>query len=437
MNKKITQIKPSKMMTKRTPFMAVLFFMIVALSCDSLLEVENPGAIEEQELSNPNLETLIINGVIGEFQYTYSYSALYTGAFSDELQGRHTFVQNHPLFLRTIDQSNVYVNNVYSFWQRSRASADDAIDRLVELKGNEEAEASLNMVIARAYAGYSYIMLGETFCAAPVSVSRAYSSDELMEFAVERFTDAIAAAGRATAAGADAAEVERYRNLAQVGLARAHLNLGNMTEAATAASAVPADFTFMNRHSDNSARQYNPYFDATTGANNRYITPGVDFTNTGDVRIPHTEERVTSLVSGIMLYIPYQPSQFSGWTPADSVEFERNTSVVLASGLEARYIEAEANGAVASTLTFVNERRDVGGQLPGVFAGDALMEELRVQRSRDFFMSGRRLGDIRRYKALYGEDYFLTGTDPYYNEPYGTVECFPIPQSEINSNPNL
>jgi hypothetical protein len=112
----------------------------------------------------------------------------------------------------------------------------------------------------------------------------------------------------------------------------------------------------------------------------------------------------------------------------------------IASGLEARYVIAEANGPVASTLTFVNERRAVGLQPPVNLTGDALMAELRDQRARDFYLDGRRLGDLRRYKKYYNVDLFPKGPYPgtttgqIYNE---TITCWPLPTNEINANPNI
>lgn len=431
-------MKPFKH-TLHAGLLLILFAGLVA--CDDILSVDNPGSIDESDLSDPALEQTIINGVIGEFQYTHSYSSLWTGVVSDELLLDHTHVPTIPMVLRTFDESNVYVNNVYSFWQRSRASADDAVDRLEELHG-DDAFNSLNMLKALSYGGYSYILLGETFCAAPVNVSEAYSSSELFGFALDRFEEAMDVADAAEAAGEPSADVERYRNFVQLGAARASLNLGNFDDAISYAEQVDADFEKWNRHSDNSSRQYNPFQDPTTGANNRHLSPGLPFQELDDPRVTHTDEKMTSLVEGTMMYIPFQPFSFSGWSlDSPNQEFTRNADVRIASSLEAEYIIAEAEGAQGSTtdaLTLINERRDFAGQDPFVsIDNDEIMEELRVQRSRDFYLTGKRLGDLRRYVDLYDVDLFPSGTDPFQDETYGDQRCLVIPQSEINDNPNL
>ncbi len=116
------------------------------------------------------------------------------------------------------------------------------------------------------------------------------------------------------------------------------------------------------------------------------------------------------------------------------------TTVRIASGLEAQYIIAEAQGPTPATLIFVNQRRAAGLQSAVTLTGDALMAELRDQRSRDFYLDNHRLGDLRRYKEFYGVDLFPKGPYPgsttgqVYNE---AVTCWPLPVNELSANPNI
>ena len=139
----IKTIMLSKKLFLMHGILALLLFS--AAACDGILDVSNPGAIEEEELTDPALEQTMINGVIGEFQYTHSYASQWTGTVADELLLDHTFAQTIPMVLRTADENNVYVNNIYSFWQRSRASADDAASRLQVIHG-DDAWSKLNML---------------------------------------------------------------------------------------------------------------------------------------------------------------------------------------------------------------------------------------------------------------------------------------------------
>ena len=121
---------------------------------------------------------------------------------------------------------------------------------------------------------------------------------------------------------------------------------------------------------------------------------------------------------------------YSGWTgipPAKTIE--TNTHIRFASGLEARYIGVEADGPNAAMLAFVNVRRAVGGKPPVTLSGPALVDEFRMQRALDFYLSGQRLGDLRRYAAA-GKDLFPTGQFPVSLDLYGSMHCFIVPRSE-------
>jgi hypothetical protein len=98
-------------------------------------------------------------------------------------------------------------------------------------------------------------------------------------------------------------------------------------------------------------------------------------------------------------------------------------------------VMAETDGPTQATLDFVNVRRGVGGQGTVALTGAALMTELANQRARDFYLTGQRLGDLRRY-AKAGNDMFPTGTYPLFNDSYGTLECMIVPLSEKAGNPH-
>jgi hypothetical protein len=132
---------------------------------------------------------------------------------------------------------------------------------------------------------------------------------------------------------------------------------------------------------------------------------------------------------------PQRPLMYAGWTSGTLQIIDITTNIKFATHLEAQYIIAEADGATASTLAFVNARRAVGGQAPVNLAGAALITELRVQRSRDFFLTGQRLGDLRRYLKA-GTDLFPKGKYPVFTDFYGDKTCFIVPLSEKAGNPS-
>src|SRR5690606_4424030 len=98
----------------------------------------------------------------------------------------------------------------------------------------------------------------------------------------------------------------------------------------------------------------------------------------------------------------YAQTKFPAW----------NSPIRLASGLEARYIEVEAREDLAEMVAFINARRTASGQ-PGVFSATDLgeaMRELMSQRSRDFWLEGKRLGDWRRHGSSEEFPYIMKAT---------------------------
>jgi hypothetical protein len=161
------------------------------------------------------------------------------------------------------------------------------------------------------------------------------------------------------------------------------------------------------------------------------------FMGYADLRIPPTTSTTIKGLNANPIYPPQKPIMYSGWTPGVANDrILEDTDISFATGLEARYVIAEVNGATPATLAFVNERRAVGGKPAVNLSGNDLMNELRVQRSIDFYLTGQYLGDIRRYKAKLGIDWFPTGKFPVTNDQYSSHTCFLVPIAEKNSNPN-
>ena len=415
-------------------FGACATIALAAAGCSDLLEVTNPGAIPEERLTDPALEQLMINGAIGEFQFAYGSYALWSGVLSDEVFTDHTNVSVRDFSLHNFGDLNETNDGVYENVQRARASADDAVDRLKSLLG-PAAASSLNVARALAYGGYSYVLLGEGFCDAPVNLSVPKTSDELLTIAVSRFDEAIAVATAAKvgANAANTAAAQDIINMSLVGAARASLKVGNATKARAYAVQVPANYEKVAYYSSNSVRENNAlHRPARTADPFLGIQPA--FLNLQDPRMPQSATSRPGLNSNA-IFPPQRPLMYSAWSATAVQTIDITTLIKFATGLEAQYIIAEADGPIASTLAFVNTRRAIGGKLAVDLAGAELMAELRTQRSRDFFLTGQRLGDLRRY-AKAGINLFPTGKYPVFPDPYGPAKCFIVPLSEKAVNPN-
>jgi hypothetical protein len=400
-------------------------------ACDNLLEVSDPGSIQSGQLEDPALENLLVNGVIGEFQFAYGYYALWSGVLSDEVFTDHTNVSVREFSLHNFNDLNDITTGAYENIHRARQSADDASARLKAMLGSN-ASSSLNMARVMAYGAYSYVLLAEGFCASPVNLSEELPSEELFKRAIARFDTAIAVA-TAAKVGANVAAATDLINMSNVGAARAALKMGDPAKARTYAALVPAGYEKLVYYSSNSVRENNQLNRPARTAD-PFLGVAPAFFSLNDPRVPRLATSRPGLNSN-PIFPPQRPYMYTGWSAATVQPIDITTTIKFATALEAQYDIAEADGPTAATLAFVNARRAVGNQAPVNLAGAELMAELRDQRARDFFLTGQRLGDLRRYLKA-GTDLFPKGKYPVFPDFYGDAKCFIVPLSEKAGNPN-
>jgi DNA uptake protein ComE-like DNA-binding protein len=401
-------------------------------ACNDVLSVSNPGAIQEGQLADPALEQLIVNGVVGEFQYAYGQYAQWSAVLSDEAYTDHTNVDVRDFSERKFGDLNTINSTTYEYVQRARQSGDDAANRLKAMLG-DAASSDINVATVLAYTGYSYVLLGEGWCESPVNLSAPLPSDSLLRRAISKFDEAIAVA-TAARTGTNTAAAQDLIYMSQVGAARAALKVGDLPLARTYASQVPATYEKLAYYSSNTVRENNA-LNALTHAAGASLGMFSRFQGLSDPRVPQPAATQLGLTGG-SIYTPLTPFMYTGWVASGTApRIDVNFDIKFATGLEAQYDVAEADGPTPATLNFVNARRAVGGQGAVALTGAALMTELANQRARDFYLTGQRLGDLRRY-AKAGNDMFPTGTYPLFNDSYGTAECFIVPLSEKAGNPN-
>ncbi|MFA6168267.1 MAG: hypothetical protein WC700_16720 [Gemmatimonadaceae bacterium] len=425
----------SKALMRRVGLAAVLGLLLTG--CSDILTVSNPKALQEEQLNNPALEQFIVNGSVGEFQYAYGFYSMWSGVLADELYTDHTTVGIRELSLHNFLDSNGPNESVFEFASRARTSSDDAVMRLKQMLG-ASAGSSLNIAKALAYGGYSYVLLGEGFCEAPVALGPGLTSNELLKRAVQHFDSAVTIAQAfAAVAGQSAANIAAANdiiNLSRVGAARASLKSGDNAKARAYAVLVPETYEKLSYYSSNSVRENN-YVNSGLRNPGGWLSMAPPFANMNDPRIPQDPAKRTGLNSNT-LYMPLRPLQYVGWVASGSAPIiDITTSVKMASGFEAKYMILEVDGPNAAMLTFVNERRAVGGKPPVNLTGAELLAEFRMQRGIDLYLTGQRLGDLRRYKTA-GVDLFPKGKYPIFVDNYGTNTCFLVPLNEKSGNPN-
>jgi hypothetical protein len=425
---------------------AVLFIAALgATACNDFLVAKNPGAIEVTDLNSVGYVSLLTNAAIFGFQDAFDDVAYWNGQFTDELVNRgnnNPFIEEGQIDRRELYSDMTYINAfIYAPMQRARFLGEDAAARLTAILG-DSASRDVRVARAYAYAGHAYVALGEMMCVTPIDVGVPKSSAEIFTDAIARFNSAItiATAAKTYALGlptpntALAASADSVRYFALVGSARAALNRNDKAAAITFASQVPTTFVFRAYYSDNTTAQNNRTWNRLTAGKNAWLNFTPFAAMTTDPRVPRIIG--TSANAGT----PLSPPSYSTFNNAiPGADFSASSSMRIASGLEAQYIIAEANGPTQATLDFVNTRRAAGLEAPITLADD-VMAALRDERSRDFYLDNHRLGDLRRYKEFYNLDLFPKGPYPgsttgqVYNE---TVFCWPLPTNEINENPNV
>jgi len=428
-------------------FLALLGTFGLAQGCDQILDVDNPDEILAQDLTDPQLIEQLATSAVGEFQNYFDDPIIWRGGMiTDEQITGINWENTARISQRILEDSGTGQGGMFGNISRMIVMADTATALLSDFVDNPASDPRIATTLA--FGGYGYVFMAETLCEATIKVSaEIFSSDEVMQMAVPRFEQAITvaqAAGRSDLA-----------NLARTGLARAHLWLGNSEAVKSAAAPVPEDFVYWAFYSTNSGRENNTLFARITGANHslgvhpqfvqgEWLEQGLVETQT-DPRIQHLPDWRTGHNALSPLYTPFAGRRFSvyngeaqafGGQPA---EYTQDMNIAIADGIEARHHYAEADGPTAATLAFVNERRAYGNQEPLVNpTPDELMAELREQRARDTYMSGIRLGDLRRWDKQGVGNFFPTGQHPTEEWGlYGDAECFPIPDAEFEGNPNI
>ncbi len=423
-----------------------------ACSFDEVLSVQNPDEINELQLGDERFAPVLVSSVKGDLADALDDPFIWRGSmFTDETLTGINWEQTARLNERIVRFDEGDADLMFSQLSRARAQADSVAGRLTEwgIGGDD-------LAVVLAHAGYGYIFLADAMCEMTLnSESQLYTPAEFYQLALDRLNAAAAVTGASDAT----------TNLIRVGLTRAHLNLGNYGQVEAIANQVPADFRYWAEFSNADPAVENVLAGRTQGSNHSLsVHPtflanpaeyGTDYDQTPDLtdpRVQHFAEWRFGHNQLTRIYTPYAPYMWenyngatlaTGGTPPDLRTVDADgADIAFASGLEAQHNRMEAlyrlGGAEATIQTFVNDRRAFGNQAAVTLTGAALFDELRMQKGKDLFLSGHRLGDLRRWLRLHGEDLFPSGAHPVTEwGDYGTATCFPLPLEEYEGNPNL
>lgn len=425
---------------------------LAATGCSSdLLNVPTPDVIAESAIGGSLGVTTLRNGAMQDFIVAYSGTQdgfiVASGNLGDEIQTTDTFADRYNTDARNSSELlGGAINSTYNQLQLARAGMAAAIEKWVAVKPTTAA-AKDSLSEMYAIRGYTETMFAEGYCSG-VPFSKVASNGDF------EFGDPLTSAQMYTrAAGSmDSALLNAtgatYRSLASIGKARVLLDQGQFAAAAAAVAAVPTSFRYVLSHSIATGRQNNGIWQATFVAGSRYNvgtregTNGIDYlVSPADPRVPWVASTRTGF-DGTSRNLPTQQKYTSQAAPA-----------VLADGIEADLIKAEARlnatagGSQAdrdAVFAQLNALRATGlsgtaiAPLPAAPTTQAAaVDMLFKERAYWLWLTGHRLGDMRRLIRQYGRTantVFPTGGMLYRpGNSYGTDVNLVIPFNERNN----
>jgi hypothetical protein len=432
---------------------ALLLFLVAGgfTGCRDPLDVSDPTAILDDDLNNAEGAQLLRRAALQVLYGAVGQAAFESGLVADEfltqppLAVEQQGVPGSPELLdRRATVEFVQRQNgtaSYATWQQLRlSSVPVALAKLRAYAPPGAREAHAGEMLALR--GYAALRLAEDVCPGfplhevvdyKVVYGRPLATTEALERALADFDSALVAA----------ADSARVLNFARVGRARTLLNLGRFAEAASAVAEVPTEYVAQAEYNvsfdpfqpnilalDQPGWAFEDFSDGTHSVADREGGTGLDFVSAADPRVPTVplnmaRDGVTTLY-GIASYA------------------DQGAPIVLASGVEARLIEAEAalnSNDPGTWLTRLNQLRQTAA-LPDTTdpGSDAARVDLHF-RERAFwlFATGHRLGDLRRLVQQYGrssENVFPTGAY-WRGGVYGTGTSLPLPNDESTASPGV
>lgn len=496
---------------RRIALAAVAALAVAACNTDKLIAVKEPDVVTIPELQGKGSLPSLLGGAISNFQVAFSGSSglegqvVYSGLLGDELRITDTFGTRIEIDARDIQDNNSNATTVFRNLSVARGFAEQAAQAYVDLASTRTSAADTASFKAGrsetlALAGFTYILFAENYCADGIPFSELQGDkiiegspiprDSILRRALKRLDSALAVAGGQTSSGSIA-------RLAKIGRARVYMNFADtygssFLDSAVAAiggsgaTGVPTTYQYQVAHSENTGRENN----------------GIYTFNWGQLRLTETDTEGTNgiaykkaFVNGVDVRTAWANAgtSFDGKSiVSGTLKYpERKAPVTLASGAEARLIEAEvalrkgdipgfiaAHNAIRAANTTYNQCYPLAVTqgtcanptaplktltlLPPATATDSLTQQQEPgqggstaqgsasqiarenfqfrERALYLYLTAHRLGDMRREVRQFGRPVntvFPTG--PFVrgaaNRPsYGTDVAFPVPFDEQNNS---
>ena len=445
--------------------------LVIACSPDEILDVKDIDVALPESVADSTAVPALLAGALGNFGSAYNGGGdinmiALSGMISDEYINTETFPTRIEVDQRRQQyQSNGSLSGSFYAIQQARSFADISAENHAKFTSTADSPGmaeSLNL------SALSIILMAENYCGA-VPLSRQLpsgafefgqqkSTRELLDVAILKADSVLALANAGTT----------QLRVARIVKARALLNLDQPAAAATAiggTAGVPTNFVYSYIHSELSARQNNGTWNLVQNSGRFGVADleggvGLPFRSEGDTVTsnPIRDPRVAN--------IRRPTNSGRGFDGATNMWWQlkyptRAAPTVIADGVEARLIEAEADiraGNYANALITMNNLRANTGNgahgrgytrtpapLVAAVGTAAQIDQLMKERAYWLFLTSHRLGDLRRLVrptgaaapeiSGYGRPVDTVFPNGAYHKSgtYGTDVNSPIPQAEDNN----
>jgi len=439
--------------------MTTLLVASVLAGCDSLLRVDLPGTVTEDDLDAPALASTLVLSAIADLECAWNQYTAGTSLHSDEYIPSSGNLEMLQWGQRQIRAEHAgYAQGTCGGWgfpmytalHIARFQGEDVFRRLSEPLFAEVPDLTQKQATVRAYGAYALVALGEGFCEMSVPEEEGVpgplmTPGQVLELAEQRFTHAIELADQA-------GDID-IRNMSLVGRARVRLNQGDFEGAIDDATRVPVSYVKVATRDESTDRRYNYFFErmnARTGFRQhgsiadhfRSLTINAEGRPTQGDGVP--DMRVNAQTTGALgsdnATIHWFHDKYTS----------RGDPVPLASGKEARLFIAEAaarTGDLVLARQTVNELRAEAGLPtfePAVDQNEMIALVIEERRRALFVEGGHRLNDMLRFRGTQFEIPFLgepgsihPGGIDHLGGEYGPLTCLELPAVERGGNPNI
>jgi hypothetical protein len=386
-------------------------------------DVTDPSVVQASTI-DPVADARVFS-LSAQQNFYVAYAALInnTANYSNETWSGAVRNETNDIARHVIVDTNVDLSG--SFWSPMQQVIGTNDQVVAVLKDTPTFATDIAAARSSLWSGVAAGLLAEIFCQGVLHVGPALTPAQMLDSAIVRLQQAITIAG-----GITSAEATKILNTARVALARAYLQKGDNANALATANLVAATFVSTTVHVDDPqarGRLSNGVF--ISSSTTTQIVAGL-YRALADPRVTFVDAGINAQDGRNRLFRQTKYPSFVA-------------PIRIASGLEARYIAAEAqlksNGNTAPALTLIAERRTVGTQ--PVFTGTttaAVLAELMDQRARDFWLEAKHYGDIIRNPTAAA---LVPATGSvFYKSEYGNFlapACLPVPFAEKANNPNF